>query len=239
MRLSIMQPYFFPYLGYFDLVARVDRWVVFDTPQYVRHGWVNRNRILHPETGWQYIVVPLKKHGRSTPILDIEIHEDGRWKRRMVGQLEHYRKRAPYFRETMDLLAETLETDTRSLAELDVKSLEAVCRRLAIPFRPEWYSRMNLPIGDVDAPGDWALEIAAAMGAREYVNPPGGAQLFDREQFERRGIELTLQRFEPLVYDCPPYQFEPNLSILDVLLWNSPEAIRLCLERSRETGAVD
>ena len=73
MKLGIMQPYFFPYLGYFDLIHSVDKWVVFDTPQYIRHGWVNRNRILHPESDWQYIIVPLKKHPRNTPIKEIEI----------------------------------------------------------------------------------------------------------------------------------------------------------------------
>ena len=77
MKLGIMQPYFFPYPGYFALIAQVDRWVVFDTPQYMRHGWVNRNRILHPGSGWQYIVAPLVKHRRSTSIRDIRLADPG------------------------------------------------------------------------------------------------------------------------------------------------------------------
>ena len=79
MKVGIMQPYFFPYLGYFDLINRVDKWIVFDTPQYIRHGWVNRNRILHPHQGWQYIVVPLKKHDRDTSINQIETADPTEW----------------------------------------------------------------------------------------------------------------------------------------------------------------
>ena len=73
VRLGIMQPYFFPYLGYFDLINRTDRWIVFDTAQYIRHGWVNRNRILHSDSEWQYILVPLKKHSRKAAIKDIAV----------------------------------------------------------------------------------------------------------------------------------------------------------------------
>src|SRR5580693_8893111 len=95
MRLGIMQPYLFPYPGYFDLINRCDRWVVFDTAQYIRHGWVNRNRILHPTSGWQYIIVPLKKHERETPINQIETQPYEQWASRILGQLQHYKKKAP------------------------------------------------------------------------------------------------------------------------------------------------
>ena len=71
MKLAVQQPFFFPYLSYFELIDRVDRWIVFDTPQYVK--WVSRNRVLHPVSGWQYILVPVKKHRLVTPIRQIEI----------------------------------------------------------------------------------------------------------------------------------------------------------------------
>jgi hypothetical protein len=221
-----MQPYFFPYLGYFDLIARTDRWVVFDTPQFIRHGWVNRNRVLHPASGWQYITVPLKKHPRDTAIRDIEIHDDARWKQKILGQLGHYRKRSPFFQSTVDLMAEVLARQTQSLAELNVAALERVCRHLNLSFQYEWFSRMGLTLGRVEGPGDWALEIASAIGATEYVNPPGGAALFDAEKFASRGIQLTIQQFLPLTYATASYEFVPHLSIIDVLMWNPPEVIR-------------
>ena len=97
-----MQPYFFPYLGYFDLIHTVDRWIVADTVQHMRHGWVARNRVLHQTSGWQYIVVPVKKHALQTPIQDIEICETD-WRTTMRRQLDHYRKRAPGYAGTMAL----------------------------------------------------------------------------------------------------------------------------------------
>lgn len=220
-----MQPYFFPYLGYFHLIAQTDRWVIFDTPQFIRHGWVNRNRILHPTTGWQYVTVPLKKHHRETPICDIEVHDDGRWKKKIWGQLQHYRRRAPFFAATAELVVETLEAERSSLAELNVAGLEMICRRLELPFRYNWFSKMGLAVG-VDGPGDWALEIASAMGATEYVNAPGGAHLFDPARFAQRGIKLTIQQYSPLTYSTAPYEFVPDLSVVDTLMWNSPAEIR-------------
>ena len=87
-----MQPYFFPYLGYFHLINSVDEWIIFDTPQYIRHGWVNRNRILHPKSGWLYITVPLVKHPQNTPINEIKIANQKDWKRLILAQLNHYKK---------------------------------------------------------------------------------------------------------------------------------------------------
>ena len=107
-----MQPYFFPALGYFDLMRTTDRWILFDTVQYRRHSWLNRNRILHPASGWQYVSAPLKKHHRDTLIRDVEVREGDEWKRRIVGQLAHYKKRAPYYARTVEWVEDALDTDT-------------------------------------------------------------------------------------------------------------------------------
>src|ERR1700752_1667989 len=106
MRLGLMQPYFFPYLGYFDLINCSDRWIVFDTVQYIRRGWMNRNRILHPEKGWQYINVPIKRTSRDIPIFEAETTEPGPWQSRIIGQLNHDRKKAPHDEKTISLISE-------------------------------------------------------------------------------------------------------------------------------------
>ena len=106
MKLGVMQPYFFPYLGYFDLINISDQWIVFDTVQYMRQGWINRNRILHPKEGWQYIIVPRKKHRRQTAIKDVEVSADPEWRRRILAQIQHYQKGAPCYEETYQLVEE-------------------------------------------------------------------------------------------------------------------------------------
>jgi hypothetical protein len=224
-----MQPYFFPYIGYFDLIQQSDRWVVFDTAQYIRHGWVNRNRILHPTSEWQYIIVPVQHHHQDTPINEICILEDNKWRDKLIGQLQHYKKKAPFFTEVTDMVATCLDDSDESLSRLNVRTQEIVCTYLGIPFRYAFFSEMDLKLGPVEGPGDWALRIAEALGASEYINPPGGAQLFDRSMFEAAGITLTIQTPVDFVYNCDGYEFQSDLSILDVLMWNSPEVVRAYL----------
>lgn len=225
-----MQPYFFPYLGYFDVINRADRWVVFDTPQYVRHGWMNRNRILHPKTGWQYIIVPLKKHPKVTPLTEIEIANADALQTRILCQLAHYKKKAPFFKETMSLIAESLEKPSPYLAQLNVHILKTICGYLHISFNYLRFSQFNEPIGPINNPGDWAFEIAKSLGAKEYINPPGGAELFDPGRFHDAGIKLTITKLIDYQYDCPGYEFISHLSIIDVLMWNHPQAVREFLD---------
>lgn len=228
-----MQPYFFPYLGYFDLINCTDHWIVFDTVQYIRHGWVNRNRILHPTAGWQYIIVPLKKHAREALIQEVEIAYQTGWVEKLIGQLQHYRQKAPYFTETLTLIEECLASHEHSISRLNVSILERVCARLGLSFNYTFFSEMNLPLGAVEEPGDWALRIAEALAASEYVNPPGGAELFDESTFKASGIKLNIRHLPPFHYLCRGYQFVPNLSIIDLLMWNTPETIRQYLDKHR------
>ena len=230
MILGIMQPYFFPYLGYFDLINFSDRWIVFDTAQYIRHGWINRNRILHPAEGWQYVVVPLEKHRREAEIGSIRIAGGSEWRKRILGQILHYRKRAPFFTDIYELISECLAVQEVFLARFNVHVLDKVCRYLGISFNPTFLSDMEIKLGSITSPGDWALRISEALGAREYVNPPGGAHLFDPKRFEELGIKLTIRNLPVLKYPCPGYVFAPNLSIIDVLLWNPRDTVRNFLD---------
>ncbi|RJR15163.1 MAG: hypothetical protein C4581_12625 [Nitrospiraceae bacterium] len=239
MKLGIMQPYFYPYLGYFDLINYSDKWVVFDTVQYIRHGWMNRNRIVNPNGGWQYIIAPLKKHSRNTLIKDIEVMDDPGWHSRILGQIQHYRK-APYFTEVYRLMEECLEIRESSLSRLNVAILCNVCRYLDISFKYEFYSEMDLKIGQIEGPADWALRISEAMGAGEYVNPPGARNMFDEAKFQELGMKLTIRELPVFVYECGGFEFVPGLSIIDVLMWNSPEQIKNYLDfHEVESNAVE
>ena len=231
--LGIMQPYFFPYLGYFDLINCSDRWIVFDTVQYIRHGWVNRNRIHHPKQGDLYILVPLKKQARETAIKDVIIADDQDWKGKILGQFNHYKKTAPYFRETYAFLEDCLSTQEPSLSRLNTRILQKTCARLGIPFQFEVFSEMNLALGQVDGPGDWALRISEALQAREYVNPPGGVSLFDAEKFKAANIKLTIRSIPALEYPTRGYEYIPDLSVLTVMAFNTPEQIKAFLDRQR------
>lgn len=224
--LGIMQPYFFPYLGYFSLIAHTDCWVVFDTSQYRPKSWMNRNRILHPTRGWQYITVPLSNSSIHIKTNEAALLQQADSHARIRRQLEHYRRFAPFYSETMTLLNEAFShAYDASLVSLNVASLSGVCRYLDIPFRHRLCSELDLDLPSELGPGDWAPEIASRLGAAVYVNPVGGRALFDPAHFRQRGVALRFLRSEVFEYTCTGYTFEPNLSVLDVLMWNPPEVV--------------
>ena len=229
MKLAVMQPYLLPHIGYFALIDYADEWIFFDDVQYIRRGWVNRNRILKPTGDWQYITVPVQKHSRETPIKDVLVSRGGDWRKRILGQLEHYRKNAVNFEVVRDFLCEAFENDSLTISELDVHLTRKTLEYLGIPFRYRIFSELDLQLGEVQDPGDWALEISKALGASEYVNPPGGRAIFDGERFRAANIELKYLTARPVEYRQGRREFVPGLSILDVMMFNSVETIRSML----------
>jgi len=228
MKLGIMQPYFFPYIGYFQLINAVDKWIVFDTVQYMRRHWVNRNRVLHPKSGWQYITVPLVRQPRETLIKDILIANNHDWKNTILAQIEHYKKKAPFYEGTVDFLKECLfsaEARTESLSKLNVNCMKKVCERLGIGFDFSVCSEMGLELGDINEPGDWTLRISELLGAEEYINPPGGRDIYDPVKFCARQINLRFLDPAPSPYNQKGYEFVPGLSIIDVMMWNSADDV--------------
>ena len=192
MRLGIMQPYFFPYLGHFALIANVDAWIVFDATQYTPKTWINRNRVLHPTSGATWVSVPLKNSSISIRIREARILDVAAAAKSTLGKLSHYRHKAPQVRQVEEIVKATFAAvgADDSLVALDVAGLDTVCAYLGVPFRRSICSQMNLCLPSQLGPGEWALEIASRVGATTYVNPFGGRELFSVEEFEKRGLTL-------------------------------------------------
>jgi hypothetical protein len=225
--ISIMQPYFFPYWGHFALIAAVDRWVVFDITQYTPKSWMNRNRILHPAKGWQYVTVPLDKASMSIKTFQARVLNPADTGAQIIRQLMHYRKRAPYFAAVTDLVERVFtRLPDDSLVTLNAVALAETCAYLGVPFRNDICSQLDLDLPQDMGPGDWAPVIASRLGAGRYVNPAGGRDLFDPQQFAALGIELAFLQTGDFTYPTPGYEFQPNLSILDAMMWKDPETIR-------------
>lgn len=220
--LGIMQPYFFPYLGYFQLIASVERGVIFDTAQYGRKSWMNRNRILDSKGGWQYINVPVNTTlGTSIQATTVIDHKAAL--QRILGQLELYRGKAPFYQAVVELVRGAFGAVTGDgIGELNSQSLKVVCDYLGLNFGWTPHSTMDLQLPPIEHPGQWALEISSKLGARRYINAPGGREIFVASEWEERGIELRFLDLSTFVYATEPYPFIENLSILDVLMWNEP-----------------
>jgi hypothetical protein len=234
MRIGIMQPYFFPYLGHFALIANVDTWIVFDVTQYTPRTWINRNRVLHPTSGANWVSIALKNSSMSIKIREAHVLDVAVAAKSTLGKLSHYRHKAPHARQVEEIVKATFASvgDDDSLVALNVAGLNAVCAHLGVPFRPSICSEMNLCLPDQLGPGEWALEISSRVGATTYVNPFGGRALFNAKEFGKRGVTLEFLKAQDFIYPTGPFEFIPNLSILDVLMWNSPEVVRGALQTS-------
>jgi len=219
MKLAVMQPYFFPYIGYFSLMVYADEFILFDTVQYDRKGWMNRNRVLKPGKGWQYIRAGVVKPPFRATIKDVEIVSDHEWKKTLLRQLEHYKNMAPYFKECTSLIETSLTKPASTLTEVNKNTLESVRDYLGIVCPIKIFSEMKLEIGEVVHAGQWALRISEAMGAKEYVNPFGGKEIFNSNDFQQAGVKLSF-----LESNLPEYvqrcgSFENGLSIIDLLMF--------------------
>lgn len=231
MRLAIMQPYFLPYIGYFSLIKHVDMFVLLDPVQFIYQGWIARNRILKPSEGWQYFRVPLLKHHSNTLIRDIRINNELHWQKKIIDQLQHYTKLAPYFPKVIALLTEAFSQEFEGVVDLNKVTLEAVCNYLRIRTPIAVFSDWRLVIEPVYAPDEWALNICRAMtGVTEYWNPPGGIGFFDRSKYEANRIQLKFQKARLGEYYQGRVTFEPSLSIIDVMMFNSVEQINGMLD---------
>lgn len=231
MKLAIMQPYFMPYIGYYSLIKHTDEFILFDPVQFIRHGWIERNRTLKQNGGWQYIQVPLiKENGRDTLIKDVRINNAEPWKQKILAQLQLYKKKAPYYFRVIKLLNEIFANEYTDITHLNQKALQVTCDYLGIHREFPIFSEMNLEIEPVKAPDEWALNICKAMGCNEYLNPIGGTEFFDRTKYEKAGVDIAFQRMNLTEYKQCYEPFEIGLSIVDVMMFNSPEEINKMLD---------
>jgi hypothetical protein len=237
MRVAIMQPYFFPYLGYFDLLHNVDLFVIYDTVQYIRRGWIHRNRILHQrKNGWQYIIVPTEPAPQKTPICDVRIKKSLPWQENMLGQLEHYRKIAPHAEQISHFVKDCLFNQETFISQLNVQILAFCSRLMNLNFQYQLCSSLNIELDRERNAEERILDLCEFLDAKEYVNLPGGVDLYHPEAFESRNIKLTFRNLPPFIYSTAQYDFEPNLSIIDVLMWNKPEDIKKYLDHYKDNS---
>ncbi|MCV2369884.1 WbqC family protein [Roseateles oligotrophus] len=230
MKYSIMQPYFFPYLGYYSLIRKSDRFILFDDVQFIRHGWIERNRILKPVEGWQYISVPLEKVSLGTKIDQVRIKSADDWRDRILRQLEHYKKKSPFYAETIEVVKKSIGLDTSSIVELNRNILFETCKYIGIQIHIDVFSTMQLQIEPVNHPGEWALNITKCLAGTEYINPVGGVDIFKQEQFDAAGISISFMGNNLTPYSQRRGLFEPGLSIIDAMMFNEPEQIRALID---------
>jgi hypothetical protein len=226
MRVAVMQPYFFPYVGYFQLLHAVDRFVFLDDVQYIRRGWINRNRIL-VDGRETLITIPVQHGERSDRICDIAL-DSSDWRRKRIELLRHAYARAPHFRAVLPIVAGVIEAPAATIADLARASVLRIVDLLSIPASIVASSRAY---GNQDLRGEERIvDIARRESATIYVNLPGGRELYHRDVFARAGMELRFVQPRVPDYDQGGAAFVPRLSIIDLLMWTGIAGTRSLLE---------
>jgi hypothetical protein len=230
MKLAIMQPYLFPYLGYFQLIAAVDKFVIYDDVAFIKQGWVNRNQILLQ--GQPHLFsVPLQGASSNKTIRDtlVSFQEYPRWKDKFLKTIALAYAKAPHYEATRALLSRVIEADPGSIGELARRGIREVCHTLGLPAQIEPSSTIY-GNGHLHAQ-DRVLDICARERATLYINAPGGRELYAFETFAAHGIELRFLRSRLPAYSQFKHEFVPALSIIDGLMFNSPQQISMLLNQ--------
>lgn len=223
--IAIMQPYFLPYIGYFQLMAAVDRFVVFDDVNYINRGWINRNRLLLNGEAHTF-TVPLHGASQNKLICDIELADDDGWRDKLLRTIRQAYAKAPCRAQVFPLMECIICHPAHRLDEFLLHSLREIAGYLDLATEIVGSSRSY---GNAQLHGqERILDICKQEGAARYINAIGGEALYDREYFREQCIELKFLRSRPLSYAQGKGEFVPWLSILDVLMFNpQPEVQRL------------
>lgn len=228
MKLGIMQPYFFPYIGYFQLIKSVDRFIFYDDVSYIKQGWINRNRFLINGSD-KYFSVPLKNISSFRNINETEADNEKKWRGDFIKLVKFNYSKAPFFKSVL-LLIETLCSGSfKYISEIAETSVELVTGYLQIKTE---MCRSAGRYGEIHSSGPGRIiDICLKENADEYINPIGGQSLYSKSEFKNRGIELKFLKSRELVYGQFRNEFVPWLSIIDVLMFNSPDSVMNFLEQ--------
>ena len=250
MKLAIMQPYFMPYLGYFQAIAAVDKYILYDQLTYIQSGWINKNRIRQRNMPVSNIVVPLIDKSSNILIANTLIDNSKPWQKKILKALELGYGKAKYYAEAMPLITEILGKNYTTISELNASSIKRICEFLEvkteIDSKIDRYLDLEERLCDIEN-GNYGrfthlhtmpikkvarvLEICKVEESNFFVNAIGGQELYDKTEFKQYGIDLYFIKMNEVQYDqnCKDGSFEPGLSIIDVLMHNGKEGTKRLL----------
>lgn len=212
-----MQPYFFPYIGYWQLMNAVDTYVIYDDVTFIKNGWINRNRILlngQPH----YFNLPTLGAGSYTLIKDVDLNPDKKQFSKLLKTLECAYKKAPQFRNAMPVLETIINCPAEKMIDLLVFQIREVAKYFGM--------KTNILVSSKDVQKDTelraqdkVLDICKNLKATEYYNAIGGQELYSKDDFAKQGIQLHFLKTNEIVYPQFKNDFVANLSIIDVMMF--------------------
>ncbi|MCK0152857.1 WbqC family protein [Alcanivorax sp. S6407] len=225
MKLAVMQPYLFPYIGYFQLICASDLFLIYDDVAYIKQGYINRNNILSA-SGVTRFTVPVPGGSSNKLISDLAFSDNVV---KVIRTVEQSYSKAPYFDDVFPIIRGVMEFEDRSIASVCKKSYEEIFSYLGLDkeFRKTSdleYERTSQPVGRL-------LSLCHKFGADCYINASGGRKLYSKREFANKGVDLKFIDSMAVEYTQCHHGFIPNLSMIDVLMSCSKEEVLELLGR--------
>ena len=223
-RLSIMQPYIFPYIGYFHLIESTEKIVFYDDVNYIKRGWINRNRILINNSDFLF-TIPVEKASQNKLINEINPLIDSNFIDKFFAQIETAYKKAPYYYDVVEILKTVFSKHYENIADLAINSIRSVYKYLDKDI--QWTkSSISSPETKGMDKADRLIEITKNLGYQKYINAIGGQELYQKEYFNNKGVKLNFVKSQKIEYKQFNNDFVPWLSIIDILMFNDKNAVR-------------
>ena len=224
MKLAITQPYLFPYIGYWQLIAAADRFVLLDDVNYIKKGFINRNRILYGNSDHQF-TISLDHPSQNNLIMDSKLSADPESRMNFLRLVQDAYRHAPYYDAVYPLIERVMTNNELDLTEFIFYSIRETAAYLGVKTE---FTKSSLVEKDPTLRAqDRIIAICKKLGADTYINPAGGRELYDQETFAANSLQLY---FIDMKQDMVRYKqfaepFIENLSIIDVMMFNSVEEI--------------
>lgn len=251
MKLAIMQPYFMPYIGYFQAISAVDKYILYSNLNFIKESWMNRNRVLMRDGKIVTITVPLKSKSSYSMIYDVEIDNSKPWKEKMLKTIQMCYSKKPFYKEIFDLLNSMLTPEYTHLKDLNNSTIVSISHYLDIQTVIDVDNSrfLDMEKGMVNIEEDYSdlsyllktkpirkvarvIEMCRREGSNDFYNAIGGQELYSKEEFKQYDIRLNFVRTNNIEYrqDSKKGEFVPNLSIIDVLMNNGKDGTKELLQ---------
>lgn len=228
MKLGIMQPYFLPYIGYWQLINAVDEYVICDDVNFIKGGWINRNRMLINNEPKLFNIQMIGASPNKL-INQIEMSQDNYWREKLLTRIKHSYSKAPYYKEVYPIIQDIIMCNESNLSKYIEYSIRRICKYFNINTKIIISSSINK--NNELKPQDAVIHMCKILGATEYYNAIGGQNLYSYKYFQNNGIKLRFLEADKIEYKQYNNDFIPNLSILDVMMFNSVEEINVMLNQ--------
>lgn len=228
MKIGIMQPYFFPYMGYWQMLKAVDKFVIYDDVNYIKNGWINRNNILSNGSAHLFTLAldkatPFKKINETF----IQSNTDARNK--VLSFIRNAYLKAPYFKTVFPIIEEIVNNPDNNVATYLEHQFRVMFDFLKIDTQIIVSSR-DLEKDLTKPAQDKVIDICKMLEGTQYINAIGGQELYSKEDFAKEGLALNFIKMKPIEYQQFKNKFVPNLSIIDALMFNGSEVVNKMLD---------